>query len=88
VLAEGGGHRVAATGCVTLSHAEVLGAGRGGHAHVQAEFSQFDCFEPVRDRRRRGAPLGPGVAMGAVAAGWVLARAELFLVRFGFAHRG
>lgn len=59
VLAEGGGHRVATTGSVSLC------ASGDAEVHHWAPASQWE-----------------------LAAGWVLARAELFLVRFGFAHRG
>jgi hypothetical protein len=59
VLAEGGGHRVAATGCVTLS------AAADAEVHWWEPASQWE-----------------------VASGWVLSRAEVFLLRLGFAHRG
>lgn len=58
-LAEGAGHRVSATGCVTLS--------APGDAEVH-------CWEPATPWE--------------LAAGWLMSRAQLFLVRFGFAHRG
>lgn len=58
LLAEGGGHRVAATGSVSLC--------AGGDAEVHH-------WEPATQWE--------------LAAGWLLSRVELFLVRVGFAHR-